>query len=73
MCFMQSREGRRDGGRCVFGPYLVLVLRQVITRLLIEGRVDDVKKFPHFTSALVKKLSDNDPSGNNKYLMGLKK
>lgn len=42
--------------------------------ILTEGRLEDVKsKYPEQSHALIDNLSENDPSGNNKYLLWMTK
>lgn len=49
------------------------VLREYIHNILNEGIVDDLKKKYPYYEPDINKLSDNDPSGHNKYLLwGLK-
>ena len=41
----------------------------LLEELLLENRIDDVKKkYPEVSASAIKELSDLDPSGNNKYL-----
>ena len=48
---------------------MIKLLHEYINNIILEGRVEDVKKkYPDYSS-VVDNLSEFDPSGNNKYLM----
>lgn len=53
---------------------MIGLLAEVFSTILAEGRLEQVKqKYPNVDPKIIDHLSDNDPSGNNKYLMWMAK